>query len=478
MRHLLIIATILTTCFASCTSGTVEGRDDDSPKVGISFSSRFPSSRSSIIDTGAKLATAGGFNVWAYSHTGTWSSAVTRVSMLENVPVTSDNNGTSWEYGAPVYWPDSDQVSFFAYGPAGKATAIADPADGVPAINFVVDNAAALQADLLIATNIPNQLGSNYGDYAPVNLTFNHALSQVKFSALLSEDFKNSNGEVTETVKITKVELKNVSNDGEISLQAGASWQVSNESSANYTLVAGTDLENITLTTSVQRLSTEAGTMFLMPQAVESGNIELAVTLTFNGIEMNYAVPLFSPVAWLPGKSYDYQLFVEKESIQIIVIDNEITLDPWTVSIAIQPVPLSNKQETDLKRLKSALSSLAHLRGESNLSGYKYYAIYLRNDVNHDITVDMDAYNDSFGKEEQIMFDAKKIINSWKDNGADPPVNYTFTVNFDPLYWRLMPAAQPIETEVDGYTYATTQNPVKSISNKGSIILEKLVNPE
>lgn len=476
--RLLIFALLLPGGAVSCSTGTVESGGEQQP-AGVTFVTGF-SSRSAI-GTKQELAAAGGFSVWGYSYTGAWSANPEKTALFENTTVTSPDNGATWSYGSQVFWP-STPVSFFAYAPAGSGTAGTFTPDGVPVIDFVIGATAAEQKDLLVATPQFDLSGTNYVNNTPVALSFSHALSRIKFSAILSETF-------TETVKVTKVELKNIYNQGEIPLETPPAWTISSPLTANYTLSTGSGLEDLALTATSQNITSEDGVMFLMPQNIQRSNNkpEMKITITVDGSEVVYELPLFSPVDWLPGKSYDYQLYIDRETIQVIVIDSNIALQNWDTYIMIQPVPLTSNQADDLIRLKSALSSLVFLNGTTDLdltiADCKYFAIYLKNSVNHDITIDMADYESGFTDGEWVMFDGKKMVETWGEDASN--VNYKFEVVYNPAKWVLADAYQPYPG-LDAMTGATTSGyngspntntPSAYIRNKGSVILIRNATP-
>lgn len=471
MNRFSIIRVIIAILFVSCSEGIVEIKEEQPSD--IRFSTLLP--KASSINSTSSLAQKGGFNVWAYSHSGSWDPIITRTPLLDNTTVTS-TDGVTWGYESPVPWPESENVSFFAYGPAGSATIVdnAQEATGAPVIQFTVNDSPALQTDLLISSAITNQTGANYGYNNAVNINFYHALSQIKFSALLS-------GEFDKEVKITQIVFRNIYNEGETVLQTPVEWEVNTSSTKNYTLTTANGLSTNALSSVPQEISNANGMLFMLPQTIERINNvpEMEVTLTVGGVAVSYTVPIFSTAAWLPGRTYNYQLIVFRDSLQVIMTDSETTLTDWNLSIMIQPVPLSTNQYLNTVRIHTALFSLANLNtgGVDNLNvdSCKYFALYLRNNVTDDITIDMKNYNQYFTKGKYMMFDAKKIIDKW--NKGEDGKNYTLKVINYEDYWTLGKAAQPTGADVDGTTYATTnteKNPAEPrdyIRNKGSIIL-------
>lgn len=451
---------------ASCSKGTVETRDDE--LTHINFATVL--SRASTISSGLDLAQAGGFTVWAYNYSGLWNTASTRASLMDKVQVTSAD-GISWVYGSPVYWPVGDHVSFFAYGPAGAATPAGTNEQHIPLIDFTVNDSPATQTDLFIATQTIDQTGVEHTNGKPVNMLFNHALSQIKLSAILSGNF-------AEEVKVTRVVFRNIYYQGQAAAQMPVSWSVNTAGVKNYQLNTTNGLLDVPLSTTVQPIVSSDGMMFLLPQQIGRAVNQpvMDVTLTIGSTTVSYTIPGFATEHWLPGKSYNYQLVVSEDDLQIIVIDSDITLKEWNVNIMIQPVPLTYNPSINMRRLTSAMTSLAVLNAEGSndllVANCKYFALYIKNDISHDITIDMAAYTNSFTTGEYVMFDAKKLVGVWDNNGDETsPENYKFEVIFDEADWEMGPAAQPKADNIDGATYATTQTPSNVIRDKGSIIL-------
>jgi hypothetical protein len=153
-----------------------------------------------------------------------------------------------------------------------------------------------------------------------------------------------------------------------------------------------------------------------------------------------------------------------------VPIGNEtIVLEDWRASVIIQPVALADDPAVNNARITLALNTLASL---SNTTGFMapepcdHFAIYFRNAVTHDIIIDMTPYNDKFITGDVVMFDAKKLVTSWGNNGT---TNYELEVTFNDAYWEMTPAWQT--PDVDGVSGATTTNPTNPIRNLGSIIL-------
>ena len=305
MKTKLTILLLITIAAVSCTKEVIETRGGN--EAGIGFTTL--GTRGNMIAGALDVAQAGGFNVWGYRYAGYWPAA-TKTLLFNNVTVTSADNGATWSYGSPIDWPIGQKVSFFAYAPASGATAVGSDVNGIPIIDFTVDNNPANQKDFLIANQMLDRTGPS-----PVNVHFEHALSHIRFSALKAAS-------VTEDIRITNIELKNLYFSGTTTLQTPVAWTVNTTAVKNYSVASSSGgLQNVALTTSTQLISLPAGILFLMPQALQraSDAPEMVVSFTADGVPLSYSCPLFSPAEWKPGKTYTYQLAVNDTHIVLIL---------------------------------------------------------------------------------------------------------------------------------------------------------------
>ncbi len=489
MKARLTILFFVAAFATSCITETGEKRGGKEGAQ-IDFETKLPT-RAAVTSDAAMLAEKGGFTVWAYSQQQTlWANTpyADKTPLLSEVPVTGTEVGGDviWNYDNPVWWPDGQYVSFFAYGPSQGVTLDSYDANKIPVIDFLVYADIKTQSDLLIAAPLYDQTGPTYSYGQPVNLTFNHALSKIYFSGLLVNND-------TREIYVKKVVLSGLYNTGKTALTP-ISWDVNTAATTNYTAQTATgELKDIPLQYNTPlTLTSDNGYLFLMPQSLlredvtkdATMTVTLQVTETVNGVEhvstINHTSPLFTPDGWQVGKSYNYQVVVDGDDIRVIVIDSDITLEPWDVYLMIQPVPLLGDLDKDLARMNSGLSAFVYLNKTSVstdlVEGVYHFGLYLKNDMREDITFPLSpAYDNGFTEGEQVMFDAKKMIDVWgKDTGGN---YYTLKITYDNTKWKLMPSAQPVNTGsggVDVWTHPTTQNPSNQINNKGSIILERL----
>jgi hypothetical protein len=524
MKPRLILLSLLAAAVVSCGDESNEKNGVGNPQIG--FSTQLPT-KGSMTNSPAGLAGKGGFNVWAYTHSDTWVSATDKTALLDGTTVTGSDDGQVWSYGAPADWPISGYVSFFAYAPASSATVTGTTSDGIPALNYTVSSDATSQNDLLFASPIYNQRGAMYSYAKNVSLYFNHVLSRISFSGLLLNERENR------IIKVKQVVLNGIYEKGSTALSYPVSWTPDEGSLSSYTVGIETgELADQRLTNNAEDLTTANGYLFLIPQIIarDTGlDPTMDVTLYIdnspddgedNGVDITYSSIVFSPGEWLPGKSYNYQIILDGDHLRIIVIDTDMVLEEWSISVVIQPVPLVALQESstdeeresaktkDLARIKSALAGFAYVKnneiGTDMQQDMQYFGLFLANSLNHDLEIDMTPYEDSangFKEGDVVMFDAKKVLNEWgsyyaeDDVNEENPINYTLKIKYDTSKWSLENAAQPYapgddpaSPTLDAVTYATTlvtekgevspnqNNPSPYIMNKGSIVLKRNSN--
>ena len=111
-----------------------------------------------------------------YVHTGTPNYATPN---FMNGPVTWDDSNSQWSYSPTKYWPNnaSQQLDFLAYAPYNDATHILVSGSN---LTFTVDDNAANQVDLIVATAKNQTRSTNQGAVA---LHFRHLLSRLQFEA-------------------------------------------------------------------------------------------------------------------------------------------------------------------------------------------------------------------------------------------------------------------------------------------------------
>lgn len=189
--HLLSVALLLT--LPSCSTDSNEPSVSEIP---MSFScTTAPTTRATTAFTGSDF----GVVATQYTSTGTKGDIY-----MNNVKVT--NTGGSCSTDGTYYWPTEDNLHFAAYSPyTHDGMTITTPATSYAGYQFsgIVNGTD----DLMFADEL---YGNRKGTFTTgsVPMHFNHALTQVRFEAVLTD------GTDTKTLQITLLKLKNVRHQG------------------------------------------------------------------------------------------------------------------------------------------------------------------------------------------------------------------------------------------------------------------------
>lgn len=236
--------------------------------------------------------------------------------------------------GAFYYWPDNEKLSFAAMSPAeldvDGATVVYD-SKGLTINEFAVADKPELQYDLLYSERAANMTSANMVDgadyYSGVPITFKHALSSIHFS--LKTD-------VTETVTLESITLKNAQNKGafkenfnESDSKRTPEWIVS-ENSQKKDYISFTGSVNFPLNPQyVSALAAADGTddddkshpLLMIPQVL-GNDVVVEVVYTVGEETKTRTVQLnqYPITEWEVGTKYTYRLFYSKNAqIQDII---------------------------------------------------------------------------------------------------------------------------------------------------------------
>lgn len=176
---------------AACSG---DNTDEQTPQAdgSIRFEAEAPLFTRSLIDTDAKLQSAG-FGVFAYyTEDNLWNGASSPIpDFMYNQQVTY--TATTWQYSPVKYWPNDDTkkyVSFFAYAPYSATTAV--NASNQPLISYTWTNTVdpSSQNDLLYASqkDCYKTMAEGYGTVTGrVPFHFQHALAAIEFKVRRKE---------------------------------------------------------------------------------------------------------------------------------------------------------------------------------------------------------------------------------------------------------------------------------------------------
>lgn len=197
-------------------------------------------------------------------------------NFMNNVQIT--NNGSGWSYDIPAYWPQAADanVSFFAYSPYASAAngIVLNVSIGIPTITYTVPENCSDQPDLMVSALLQDRNKTNNGS-SPVNFQQRHALTCIGFKA-------SGNGE-----KIEKITVAGVKKSGILSVAADGtpSWDLSGAENESFDAVVD---DGVYLGAAAELINTGGGYLMMVPQTLASG-----ATLT---VELN------------SGRSFDFDL--------------------------------------------------------------------------------------------------------------------------------------------------------------------------
>lgn len=220
---------------------------------------------------------------------------------------------TSGTWSTSGIWPESggdNTVYWYAYTD-GTFNQTED-ANKLPYINFTVEEAAASQHDLLVAT----ASGTYSGTDGKLSFTFDHACSALRFYVKKSTNINDK------TLTVSSIVLKNVIKDGKY-YYGTQSWTLGT-TSTDYTLLSSSQ----TLASDSYVLlngSEDDSYLFLVPQtltawdhvtAIASATTQsyLEVTCSINGGASQTAYVPFGTTL-VGGKKYDVKINIGKNSL-------------------------------------------------------------------------------------------------------------------------------------------------------------------
>ena len=267
----------------SCSqSDDLSSNKSESANVPITFVTKVPGTR---INVKTSSNFVNGDSVGIYSHTKTSDLAndfALTGGLFSNTKMTY--NGTSWSYGDLKYWSKNtnEKLSLLAYfpyvGSAQTENVMAAPIMDASSIKFNVKipTNLAKQKDFMWA-KLTNVVTAN--QTTAQNLSFVHAYAQMAFKLKLAATYSGV------TIKLKKLELLNLNNEGILSIDknlSAATWSFNgtfpNYPEANFTLFDGSQ----TLTTSYVELGGGTNVMdyrtFVIPRTGFDDNLELQLT--------------------------------------------------------------------------------------------------------------------------------------------------------------------------------------------------------
>lgn len=221
-----------------------------------------------------------------------YTDATGTPDFMYNETVTLNKDEVRWYPTGTYYWPGKKQLSFYAWFPsaADGMTLTGNTDVGAPVITYTVPDDVKKQQDVMSAAAIGKDNPTADG-FATTDLTFNHALSAVKFVA--GDDLPNC---VVKSIKLDGVRYK-----GTYTLGTDA-WTLTDDTQA-FTLrlnkvVAGNG-----------GAITEDGkgeTLFMMPQTL-SDDAKIEVVLNDGTADFTVGASI-GGTKWEMGKTYTYHI--------------------------------------------------------------------------------------------------------------------------------------------------------------------------
>ena len=234
------------------------------------------------------------FGISASAYTGSWSETSYRPDYMYDVEVTKASNWTT-----SYRWPATEHLSVFAYAPYhGEGIVLSDKAKpGSPTITYTVPADVAKQKDLLFANPTYSAPGGILKIlYNVMPLTFNHALTAVKF--VCGDDMQGG------TVK--SVSLKNVYSKGNLTFAYSIITQ-SCWSDVDTPADFSQTLDKSTTGTPNEALTTDAQTFMMIPQTLPDGaQIEVVFT-DYAGTDHTLTADI-KGTEWPIGKTVTYKI--------------------------------------------------------------------------------------------------------------------------------------------------------------------------
>ena len=227
-------------------------------------------------------------------------------------PITA-TKGSEGKWSSTGSWPGtSDEVTWYAYTD-GTFNQTED-ANKLPYINFTVEEAAASQHDLLVAT----ASGTYSGTGGKLSFTFDHACSALRFYVKKSTNINDK------TLTVSSIVLKNVIKDGKY-YYGTESWTLGT-TSTGYTLLSSSQ----TLASDSYVLlngSEDDSYLFLIPQTLTAWNPSGALSNTYLEVtctitNTSTSTQVYSGTAYIPfnatfkkGTKYDVKINIGKNSL-------------------------------------------------------------------------------------------------------------------------------------------------------------------
>lgn len=254
---------------------------------------------------------------------------------MDNMQMRRAND--KWSYTAH-YFKKGYSYTFFAYAPYKTTLDPTTMFDDPTTVPYKVNADIAQQEDFMYA---PKGAAIEYTTTAPgeVAFAFQHALTQVKFKALLDAEYAGYD------VQVVSAKLGGLISDGTLDFTKTATpWTLGN-TTADYTQT----FDALTLTTTAQELTSGSDVLMLLPQEVTDKILTLTVKVTKKaGSNVPEITPAeqditikFPAKTWVNGVAYQYTATLNLDAILgwVNATMGEPSITDWTTD----EIPITNK---------------------------------------------------------------------------------------------------------------------------------------
>lgn len=227
------------------------------------------------------------------------------------IGTTVTKSGSDWTYTTPVYWENGYNYSFVAIAPAGFGTFNAPTTVGqYGTIDF---NNGEGTTDLIYAidgTYVTDAVSTEGQCPGPIDLTFNHLLSRVKFA------FENAMDDGS-TINVTAVTITNANTKATATLGQTATWALAADNSTA-SLTFGNVILDAEATDYAENVTKATDHKYMIPatSADQKYTVTFTVTRHHSSVTDQYNHEVELPVVTMePGKSYQFVAELNAENI-------------------------------------------------------------------------------------------------------------------------------------------------------------------
>lgn len=311
MKKILFMSMAATALLASCSQD--ETVDMPQNSAAIQFKT-FVNKSTRGLENDITTDKLDAFQVWGLKTTESGTTAEQFVGTTVNKQGEND-----WSYGTtPIYWDNGQKYSFVAIAPAAengnwtfdKPSTVGQwgsitftNGDGTTDLIYDIDGTYALQG-----------VSTDQVCPGPINFTFNHLLSRVKFAFTNSMD----DGSV---INVTDVKITNAHTKGVATLGETATWALAEDNAQNGELAFGNVQLEEQATSFAANETKATDHLYMIPVAAGTDAYKVTFTVTRTTpapanetFTYNHTVEL-PAVTWENGHSYQFTADLSAETI-------------------------------------------------------------------------------------------------------------------------------------------------------------------